>query len=526
MTGSPVRRLDRFELAALAGLAILSVAVLAGLILRVWIKGGIVTGSDGLLVVDQLQYLNWLRQAGDHVLVTNLYDLGPGPRTYLHPGVLISGLIHRLGLGLAASYYVWIPVAVAALFAGALLYTRRFIGLVGDRRLALAVGLFSASPVAALVGWAGIGGKLDRFRFDFLAGEMWSGNYLWGYLFTAIAVGLFPLGLLAYERGRAGQRPRMVGWAAACGLLIAWFQPWQGATYAVVLAVAELLAARRESRTRFGVARDLVPTLAATVAPLAYYLVLSHTDAAWRLAGRANDIPRWPWWVTVLGLAPLALPALAAYARPARDFGQIALRAWPVAALAIFYQPAGTFPFHAFQGLTLPLAVLAVLAVRDGLGDRALPLVPALVAATLLIVPGTAYFADRMRDALARGYQAHYLTIGEHDALAFLDRDPEPGGVLAPAYIGTTVPAYTGRETWVGAGSWTPDFPTRRAAAERLFAGTLRPAQARAVVIASGARFLLSDCHGRADVQRLVSAFTDPPHRFGCATVYRVRTGA
>ena len=98
--------------------------------------------------------------------------------------------------------------------------------------------------------------------------------------------------------------------------------------------------------------------------------------------------------------------------------------------------------------------------------------------------------------------------------------------LLAPAYIGTTVPAYTGRETWVGAGSWTPDFPTRRAAAERLFAGTLRPAQARAVVIASGARFLLSDCHGRADVQRLVSAFTDPPHRFGCATVYRVRTGA
>ena len=178
----------------------------------------------------------------------------------------------------------------------------------GDRRLALAVGLFSASPVAALVGWAGIGGKLDRFRFDFLAGEMWSGNYLWGYLFTAIAAGLFPLGLLAYERGRAGQRPRMVGWAAACGLLIAWFQPWQGATYAVVLAVAELLAARRESRTRFGVARDLVPTLAATVAPLAYYLVLSHTDAAWRLAGRTNDIPRWPWWVTVLGLAPLALP--------------------------------------------------------------------------------------------------------------------------------------------------------------------------------------------------------------------------
>jgi len=39
----------------------------------------------------------------------------------------------------------------------------------------------------------------------------------------------------------------------------------------------------------------------------------------------------------------------------------------------------------------------------------------------------------------------------------------------------------------------------------------------------SGARFLLSDCHGRADITRTVAGFTDPPQRFGCATVWRVR---
>jgi hypothetical protein len=43
------------------------------------------------------------------------------------------------------------------------------------------------------------------------------------------------------------------------------------------------------------------------------------------------------------------------------------------------------------------------------------------------------------------------------------------------------------------------------------------------VVRQSGARFLLSDCHGRADIAPLVAGVTDPPRRFGCATVYRVR---
>ncbi|HEX8076054.1 MAG TPA: hypothetical protein VF545_13850, partial [Thermoleophilaceae bacterium] len=267
--------------------------------------------------------------------------------------------------------------------------------------------------------------------------------------------------------------------------------------------------------------------LAAIAGPLVYYLVLSRTDDSWRLAERANDFGRWPWWVTVAGLAPLALPAVLAYRTRARDFGELALRAWPLAALAVFHQPAGTFPFHAFQGLTLPLAVLAVLGVRARLERRPARMRRAgaawIAAAAVLIAPGTVYLAQELRDAVRSGAQAHYLTTGEHDALAYLDRRPEPGGVLAPVYSGVVVPAYTGRETWIGAGSWTPDFVPRRAAAERLFAGRLPAARARALVRASGARFLLSDCHARADIDRVVAGFTDPPRRFGCATVYRVR---
>jgi hypothetical protein len=511
-------RLDRFEVAVLAVLGALSVAVLAGLLVRVWTKGGIVTGSDGFLVVDQLQYLNWLRQAGEHVAVTNLYDIASYPRDYLHPGVLVSGALHRLGLGLAASYMAWKPVAVVALFAASLLYVRRFLPPGRDRRVALVLALFAVSPLAPLVGWSHAGGPGRKLQFDFLTNEMWPGNYLWGYLFTALAVALLPLGLLAYERGRHGGSQRMLAWAGLAGLFSAWLQPWQGATFASVIVAAELLCRRRI----LDAARDLAVPLVATAIPLAYYAVLERTDDAWKLAGIANDtshIHRWPWWVTVLGLAPVAVPALLAYRTPARDFGQHALRAWAPLAVLLFYLPLGTFPFHAFQGLALPLAVLATTALRP------LPVAAAAGFAALMILPGTAYQADQMRSAVNHGFQPFFLTASEHDALRYLDHDPHQGGVLAPVYSGLLVPAYTGRQTYVGAGSWTPHFDARRAAAERLFGGRLSPAQARALVRASGASFLYSDCHGRADIARTVSSFAYPPRRFGCAAVYRLRQG-
>jgi hypothetical protein len=173
--------------------------------------------------------------------------------------------------------------------------------------------------------------------------------------------------------------------------------------------------------------------------------------------------------------------------------------------------------------MLLPLVVLAMLGVRWRLGDRPLPVVPAVLVAALFVVPGTLYQVDNMRAAINGGEQAHFLTPGEHDALTWLDQEDEPGGVLAPVYSGTVVPAYTGRETWIGAGSWTPEFDQRRLVSEALFSGKVDASQAERIVRDSGARFLLSDCHGRADITRLVAGFTDPPRRFGCASVWRVR---
>jgi hypothetical protein len=517
-------RLDAFEAGVLTALFALAVAPLLGLLVRVWTQGGLVTGADGFLVADPLQYVNWIRQAGDHLAVANLYDLADGPHSFVHPGVVLSGLLHRLGLSPVASYLVWKPVAVAVLFAGALLVTRRFLERRDDRRLALVVALFFASPIAALIGWAGIGGNDVKFDVDFVTGELWPGTYLWGYLFTALAVGLVPLGLLAYERARNGGGARPLAAAAACGLFSAWMQPWQGATFALVLVATELLCLRR-GRKLLAAARELAAPLAATAAPLVYYYVLSKSDASWELAGAVNDFPRWPLWVTVVGLLPLALPALFAYRLPAPDFGSLALRVWPLAGLLIFYQPAGTFPFHAFQGLSLPLSVLACIGLRRWLGERTVPLAPAVAAVLVLCVVGMAYRANELREAVNLGRQPFFLEDGEHDALRRLADHPEPGGVLAPVYSGIVVPAYTGRETYIGAGSWTPGFQRRQEEMEALFDGRLTTEEARDLVRRTGAAFLYSDCHGRADIARIVRPFTEPPERFGCATLYRVRAG-
>jgi hypothetical protein len=296
-------------------------------------------------------------------------------------------------------------------------------------------------------------------------------------------------------------------------------------TFALVIAAGEAIAVRR-GRAVAPALRDLAGPLAATAAPLVYYLLLSKLDASWELADQANDLPRWPWWALLLGPLPLALPAALAYRLPAPDFAAVALRAWPLAALLVYFQPFGTFPFHAFQGLSIPLAALAVLALRAHLGERPIPLAPAIAAVVVLCAIGTAYRAQQLADAVHLARQPFFLTADERDALRYLDRAPERGGVLAPVYSGILVPAYTGRETWVGAGSWTPDQPRRADEAEALFAGRLDTAAAAALVRRSGARFLYSDCHGRADISAAVAAVTNAPRRFGCATVWPIRSAA
>lgn len=513
-------KLDRFETGALVALGGVSLAFLVPLLTR----GRPLSGSDGLYPADQLQYLAWIREAAHHGLIGNRFDLAPGDRPFLHPGYLLSGVAQRVtGISLPLSYLLWKPLAVALTFAGALAYVRRLLPAGWLRRAALAIALFAVMPAAAIVAWTGWGGKPRQYTFDFISGEMWSGQYLWGYLMTAIAVFLMPLVLLAVERWREGGGDRLLWLAAGGALVVTWLQPWQGATLGLIVVAVEAI---RWARSRERPPWRLAVVLVAAALPAVYYGVLGATDEAWKLAADANAAGSqpswsWPWWAIVLTVAPLAAPAALAYRLPARSWQELAVRVWPVAALAVYLQPGGTFPYHAFQGLSLPLAVLAVQGVAS-LRRRPGPLLVA-AAIGLLVLPGFAHKLELARNNVHAGADPYFIVRDEHRALDWLEHDRRPGGVLAPTYSGFYVPYTTGRETYVGALSWSPDYRRRHRLADALFAGRLAGAPARAFVVSTRARFLFADCRGLHDLAPELRALLESVRRFGCATVYVLR---
>ena len=509
--------LEPLELAALVVLAGTSLAVLVPLLTR----GRPLSGSDGLFPADQLQYFAWIRESAHHVLIGNRFDLAPGSRPFFHPGFFLSGLLHDVtGASIPLSYQLWKPLAVGITFLGSLLYVRRLLPPGGQRISGLVLALFAVMPASAIVAWTHWGGNPRQYTFDFISGEMWSGQYLWGYLMTAIAVFLLPLVLLALRalaRRRAHEHA-LVGRRGA--FLIAYLQPWQGTELAViVVAVAAFRWWRRAERPELLGA--LVP--AAALVPIAYYAWLSATDASWKLASKANAAGaqpqwHWPWWAMVLTLLPLAAPAALAYRLPAPSWQEQAVRIWPFAALLVYLQPVGTFPYHSFQGLAIPLGVLAVQGVAS-VWRHPRPWIVVLALA-FMVVPGFAHKLQVAKNNVHLGADPYFIFPDEEHAIANLEHDPRPGGVLAPTYSGFFIPYTTGRETYVGALSWSPDFEQRRDKADALFEGRLNGAAARAFVLSTHARFLYSDCRKLKDLSAELAPLLEQVRRFGCATVY------
>lgn len=514
--------LDLVELGCLVVFAGVSLALLVPLLTR----GRPLSGSDGLFPADQLQYFAWIRDASEHGLIGNRYDLAPGGRAFFHPGFLLTGIVHRItGFGIPAVYIVlWKPLAVALLFGGALAYVRRLLPAGGQRHVSLVLALFAVMPTVAIVAWTGWGGNARQYTFDFISGEMWTGQYLWGYLFTAIAVGLMPLVLLAAERWREGRGGRRTLVLAALGtFVVMYLQPWQGATLCAIVLGVE---AWRFVRTRERPAWGLLWLPAAAAVPTVYYLLLSVYDDAWKLAGESNAAGAqpewsWPWWAIVLTLLPLAAPAALAYRQAAPTWQDVAVRIWPFAAFAVYLQPGGTFPYHSLQGIALPLSVLAV----QGVVSLRLSLRPAWVVGLLVVmtVPGFAHKLEVAANNVHAGADPYFIFPDERRALAALEADPRAGGVLAPLYSGFLVPYTTGRETYVGALSWSPDFRSRRTKADALFEGRLTGERALGFVRSTRARFLYADCRKLADLTRLLGPELERVDRYGCATVYVLR---
>ncbi len=510
--------IDRFELGVLVALAGFSMIVFAALLT----KGRALSGADGVLAADQLQYFAWIREASESVLIGNKFDFLPDKHTFLHPGFLISGGIHAVtGLSVPLSFQLWKPVAIVLMFAGALVYVRRLLTDRAQRRVGLVLVLFAVMPASAIMAATGLGTPLQQYSFDFITGEMWSGQYLWGYLMTAIAVFLMPLVLLGAERWRRERRPRTLVLSAVGALLVCWLQPWQGGTLALIVVAVELLRWWRQGE-RPDPALLVIPL--AVALPAIYYYLLSTEDPSWAIASESNAAGSqnswsWPWWIVVVTVLPLAAPAALAYRLRVADWQQWAIRIWPFAALVVYFQPSGTFPYHSFQSLTIPLAILAVQGVVSVWPRPRLWLVVAAMA--ILIVPGTLHRIDVARQSIQAAGDPYFVFPGEQQAMDALADDPRKGGVLSPAYDGHMLPYKTGREVYVGALSWTPDWDLRVRLTQKLFEEGMRVSEARHFVRATGARFMFVDCRpGLRDLEAELRPLLEDVRRFDCASLY------
>jgi hypothetical protein len=491
---------DWFDVAVLAAFAALSVWILALYLVRVVGHDQPWPGTDGIFVGDQMMYLTWIQDASRHVLVSNLFVLRPTPHDYLQPAIVISAGLVRLGVAPWVSLLAWQPVGVGCLFFAVRALARRLFAGQVSRRAALVVALF--------------GGSIGTYMFP----DFWIGFWSWGYPFALLALASAIASLLIYATGRSTLL------AAVLAGFASWMHPWLGEVLLLIFMGTEATMWATRGRPHFA---RLGVVLVGGGLPLAYYAALSHFDLSWRL-GRHASMGSFPLWTLALMLAPLLVPALLAYRVRPSTFVQAAMRVWPPAALAVLLlanQGVGNTPAHAFLGITVPLAMLAVEGIASlprpsFVSQRAVPAL-AVLAALAVCVPVT---ISSMKDSSVHVRDTVRVGNSGWRALRYLAHAPQPGGVLAGQTLGLMVPAETGRRTYIGNGFWSqPDPELRRRLVRELTEGQMRPLRARAFVHSTGARFLLAGCgsHPRRLARELRPLIVSE-HRFGCAGVYRL----
>ena len=504
-------RIDRFELGVLAVFGALSVWVLAIDLWRVVFDGAVWTGTDGIYIVDQQQYLAWIREASHHVLVSNMFVLRSSPADYFQPAVVISGALTALGLSPSVALLLWKPVAVLTFFFAVRAYARRSLAGVWPRRGVLVLTLFFGSYTYFYGNWS-------------VLGDLFPGFLTWGYVFGLLALALMVWALVAYDDARLNDR--RVWLPGLLGALASLLHPWNGELLVFLVVAAELvmLAGRRYGRAQW---KLTAATLMGTGVALLYYAILGKADVNWKLAQIASK-HSFPFTGILIAVLPLLVPALVAYRTRPATFLAAATRCWPLVAFGIFLLSGTSFgatPLHAFQGITLPLAVLAVEGLQL-LGWRRLRhrMLTGAVAIGLFTVPATVEELKIAHDLAAPTPEnANFIRRDENSALNYLARVKEAGSVLTRSYLGDVVPGRTGRQTYIGDCLWSePGCLDLTWNAQSLFDGTLSQSVSRRFVLSSGVRFLLADCETTVDVRKLLGPVIRSTHSFGCAAVYEV----
>jgi hypothetical protein len=292
----------------------------------------------------------------------------------------------------------------------------------------------------------------------------------------------------------------------------------------VVAAELVMLAGRRYEREHV---RLTAATLIGTGIPLLYDAILGQADINWKLAQQAAS-HAFSFRAIALGVLPLLVPAIVVYRTRPTTFLAAATRCWPLGAFAIFLLSGtklGGAPIHAFQGITVPLSVLAVQGLTL-LGWRRLPrpvLIGALLVALFTIPANLKLLSIAHTLAAPTPGNGNFIKRDEKNAVDYLAHVKEPGSVITQPYLGALIPGRTGRHTYIGDCLWSePNCFGRATQMRALFNGSLGAAAARSFVRSSGARFVLSDCRTSADMRTLLGPVIRSAHGFGCATVYEV----
>jgi hypothetical protein len=177
----------------------------------------------------------------------------------------------------------------------------------------------------------------------------------------------------------------------------------------------------------------------------------------------------------LMALAPQLLLAVAglpgAFRRRSRE--DLFLLAWLVLLAAILYlpNPAGDLRRRFFDGLYLPLAVLAA----RGMYDAILPRLRSLRARRLIPFSYVAFAAIGsvflvLAPLAVAGQPQYTVTTAEYDGLNWLGSQPS-GRVLAMPGVGLYIPAYSSDTVYVGHYDETFDYTNKTRTAFRVLTG-------------------------------------------------------
>ncbi len=516
-------RLARGEVLLLAAFAAISVWVVSLNLWQVVVHGRLWTGTDGIYITDQMQYLSWVVSASHTGLIADLFVVRPTSAVYLQPAFLVSGALAAVGVPAAVALLIWKPIAVGAFFLATRALIVRALPAPGlaARLAALALALFYGC-------FSSVYGQFS------VVGDLFPGFLSWGYPFALMAVAAAVYGVLAYDRARAEGAVR---WAPGLlGALAGSLHPWQGELFVLLIAATELAGGGLRAELARGLRSQRLRLAAATLAlaavPLIYYVALGKLNINWKL-GQVASKHQFPLLAISLALAPLAIGALWGVRRQFQSFLGRALILWTPICFVIYaqaYTSQGATPLHAFDGVTLPLAVLAVTGWTQLLRPRhRLRRVLAVAAVGALTIPTTYYEMRLALESVApHSGNPNFIRPAERRALAFLKASHDGGGVISSVYLGMTIPVYTGRHTYDGDCIWSePDCNDRDQKTAALLAGRLTPTGAQDLVSESHARFVLLACgSANATVEEELRPLATMVRHFGCASVIEVRPPA